>query len=35
MQEVVAYAKQNSMNGAARKFGTHCKPVQEWKKNQA
>ena len=33
--DVVAYAKQNSVNGAATKFGIHRKSVQEWKKQEA
>ena len=33
-QEVVAYAKQNSVNSAATKFLIHRKSVQEWKKQE-
>lgn len=34
-QEVILYAKQNSVNAAANKFGIHRKSVQEWKKQEA
>lgn len=34
-QEVILYAKQNSVNAAANKFGIHRKSVQEWKQQEA
>ena len=34
-QEVVAYSKQNSVNGVATKFGIHRKSVEEWRKQEA
>ena len=34
-QEVILYAKQNSVNAAANNFGIHHKSVQEWKKQEA